>query len=870
MSVTLQYDEDVSGNVSEECLFSFPKEENFFISTEDALPWRAPDDDDDERMVIASVWIETLLRHVVVPSPAELQSVPFLTRTPAAEWLAAALSELVDNAKLLDTDVDDDQNVRAFASMDELQDHCDTTLLQHLPHPLLTMDDSQNWLNTEDVPAGDAVAWLDSVTLAQLTTKTKNLRAYVDLAKTVGPRARQDRRGGGSQLMVMAGGAMGGQLIQVLKGYYLSPSQATTFIDPLFMANRMEDFFRDTSWPYPYEMAYTEFFEFAFDLTRRAAWHKATKQEWATLVHTILPMAILKLPTMEAVTRDILGQPAVLTREVERLGEASVLQGDDSSKMVFWRLAEVEKEMSKTYADAVEELRAGGRDSTQIVQKIIELAGSPADNDRQTWPPTEGGKMDEAEALLQAPKRGQIKRALAEASYQRLEQAFLDVLQTQGQPDKDVMQLLRDSFQAKSVLPKAVLFQTKGIRIGMYTLASDFLDLIKDERRSLPLYFGQCMAFDRALGKVPNALRTFALDTQEVLKLTNFEWELMDPLNHAILRIQGEMGGSSYGIHDAHRLYHHGDLITKLGQVYGQLFQGMGFPPVVEPDTGLTFVDFVEKLKRLQEFSLSLTDRSLGAWLLKDEPLILRFEETLEQALKVARYRRAMPNIFDRRPAERMYPGFERGNGKKQKEDGGRDGSEHWRLMRDDDKDKGVTKEQTIKLNLRKVFLYDDHSFSMKTRLFNWKGICEHYGWDHEKLCGPVTMTFAKGENREKFCVDLKHRRGCSEHKLPKLQGKPFDPAERSKDLTDLKLITQPSELKEGIKSTFRPRGETKNWGGKLLRQTTTKTEAETERDTRPQRTQRSRCTSSNVASDEEMGRRFWWRLSSPVPSEER
>ncbi|KAL3917734.1 MAG: hypothetical protein SGPRY_006288 [Prymnesium sp.] len=142
------------------------KEENFFISTEDALPSREPEDEDDERMVIASVWIETLLRNAAVPSPAELQSVPFLTRTPAAEWMAAALSELVDNAKLLDTGDDENQNVRAFASMDELQDHCDATLLQHLPHPLLTMDDNQNWLDTEDVPAGDAVAWLDSVTLA--------------------------------------------------------------------------------------------------------------------------------------------------------------------------------------------------------------------------------------------------------------------------------------------------------------------------------------------------------------------------------------------------------------------------------------------------------------------------------------------------------------------------------------------------------------------------------------------------------------------------------------------------------------------------------------------------------------------------------
>ncbi|KAL3917733.1 MAG: hypothetical protein SGPRY_006287 [Prymnesium sp.] len=94
-------------------------------------------------------------------------------------------------------------------------------------------------------------------------------------------------------------------------------------------------------------------------------------------------MAILKLPTMEAVTRDLLDQPAALAREVERLGEA-VLQGDSSNKMVLWRLAEVENEM-----------RAGGRHSTQIAQQLIELASSPADKGGQTGSSTEGGKVDE-------------------------------------------------------------------------------------------------------------------------------------------------------------------------------------------------------------------------------------------------------------------------------------------------------------------------------------------------------------------------------------------------------------------------------------------------------------------------------------------
>lgn len=617
------------------------------------------------------------------------------------------------------------------------------------------------------------------MTLAQLTAKTKNLRAYVDLAKTVGPRARQDKRGAGSQLSVMAGGPMGGQLVQVLKDYYLSPAQAATAIDLLFMANRMEDFFRDTTWPYPYEISYTQFFEYAFDLTRRATWQRATRQDWAALVQPILPAAIAKLGMVEEIMRDIMTQPATLVREVERLGDA-LLTGDQTQKMVFWKLSEIDKELRRSYAEAVREQRAEGKDSAEIVQNLIDLI-SPTSEATGTRGQLMGeGRMEEIDAGPSAPKRGQIKRAMAEASFQRLEQGFLATLQSPGQPDKDVMELLKECFQARSVLAKAVLLQTRGIRVNVFTHASDFLDLVKDERRSLPLYFGQCMAYDKVIGRVPDALRTFSMDPGEVLRLTNFEWEHLDPLNLAILKIQGEMGGSSYGAHDVGKLYYHGDLITKLGQVYGQLFQGLGFPPWVESSAGLTFNDFVDKLKGMQEFSLSLSeeegqrlleltthyakegfsaaaayarvniygacpaDRFLGPWLIKDEPLLLRLDETLEQAMEVARYRRAMPNIFERRPTERMYPGFgEKGRSGKPREEvedkpaRGKKATTD-KLVKTDDKDKGYAKEQAIRQNVRKVFMYDDESFSMKTRLFKWKGICEHFGWDHDKHCaGP-------------------------------------------------------------------------------------------------------------------------------------
>lgn len=92
---------------------------------------------------------------------------------------------------------------------------------------------------------------------------------------------------------------------------------------------------------------------------------------------------------------------------------------------------------------------------------------------------------------MAAPKRGQLRRALAESSYAQLELTYLPILQEIGQPRKDVQDLLSAAFAAKSVLPKAVLLATPGTRQVVYTQLSGFLDLPKDEKWSMSLYFGQ-------------------------------------------------------------------------------------------------------------------------------------------------------------------------------------------------------------------------------------------------------------------------------------------------------------------------------------------------------------------------------------------
>lgn len=39
-----------------------------------------------------------------------------------------------------------------------------------------------------------------------------------------------------------------------------------------------------------------------------------------------------------------------------------------------------------------------------------------------------------------------------------------------------------------------------------------------------------------------------------------------------------------------------------------------------------------------------------------------------------------------------------------------------------------------VKLNPKGVFYYNNGSHSMKSHLFDWKGICDKYGWDHESV----------------------------------------------------------------------------------------------------------------------------------------
>lgn len=119
-------------------------------------------------------------------------------------------------------------------------------------------------------------------------------------------------------------------------------------------------------------------------------------------------------------------------------------------------------------------------------------------------------------------------------------------------------------------------------------------------------------------------------------KLCNFQWDKLDPLNHAILKLRSQKLGTRYA---THRLYRHEGLLHQLGQIFGKLFGGIGYPLMVPVSEGLSFSMFIEKIRGPTEMSLGLTEREQAQQFLPlvEEYTSLGFKAAAESA-RVAIY----------------------------------------------------------------------------------------------------------------------------------------------------------------------------------------------------------------------------------------
>lgn len=282
-SLDVEYDEAMGNPATRESLLSFARGENFFISTESALPWGMPADGDASRAVLGIVWAEALLRKAPVKDSSKLNNIPLISSCVEVDFIRGGLERLVDLG-LLNADDGDDDAVHDYQSLDELQRAADKKVEGNREEARFQVDDTA-WDDLEAVAAGDAWDWLEQVTLEQLTSAEGNLHVYSELSLALGPRALSATRNlTTSQFNVTAGTAAGGRLLHVLRSYFIDEAGGGAAVVPQFLAHKLDAFWIETRWPVPLDTQSSRQIDHAYDLMPRSKWQQANRAAWVQLV----------------------------------------------------------------------------------------------------------------------------------------------------------------------------------------------------------------------------------------------------------------------------------------------------------------------------------------------------------------------------------------------------------------------------------------------------------------------------------------------------------------------------------------------------------------------------------------------------------
>lgn len=176
-------------------------------------------------------------------------------------------------------------------------------------------------------------------------------------------------------------------------------------------------------------------------------------------------------------------------------------------------------------------------------------------------------------------------------------------------------------------------------------------------------------------------------------------------------------------------------------------------------------------------YSANPADRKLRAWMPAGEPLLLRIKDSLSQLSKIEEMRVGLPGVIGTPVQARMLPGFGRSDSFAEEDDDrldpktrGRRGVKRPRTIDNSPTGAGgqsagssrgavlFDKDKRLEHNPKNIFYYDDGSFSLKQWHFKWPAICRKFGWEADKLCGPVVMARTNPKNREHNCMDPLHR----------------------------------------------------------------------------------------------------------------
>ena len=373
---------------------------------------------------------------------------------------------------------------------------------------------------------------------------------------------------------------------------------------------------------------------------------------------------------------------------MQTLGD-SILSGDEGQKLPFYKVMEIEAHLERFYQATITSEREEGGDTDAILEKlqdrIVAAKGS-----------AKAPAADRDDDDMRGPKPGQMTRALAEKSYSSLEAKHIDKLRAGGTTNDDRLVMFADNFAAESVIPKAVLLAAKGVRLSVYTGhgGSDYLAILHGERHLLSMYLGQSIAYDHDLGSVPKDLKTFVYDPTETQLTRDFEWEKLDPLNKCLLKLRGEEAGTEFHQYKTANVYHDGDMIRNVSELYGKKFDALGFQRDVPEGKGLSFRQFMSRILRIQKFAVALdteeqrgayaliddyvhrayeaaaasakrtiysaspADKQLASWLGPEEMVVIELEATLKAIGEHATHRRNMGSIFGKKTKAAHLSGF--------------------------------------------------------------------------------------------------------------------------------------------------------------------------------------------------------------------
>ena len=697
----MQWDETLSNEPNAMNYITVPKTDKLYLGTAQAMPWADSGAHAPDNKVIPSAYIERLFKHAQVEAPGDLGTVRVIEKCLGiTEYLDEAVGLLIEQGLFYN---DQDGTEKVYDDYDDLCQEADMIVQAFKDDPkLIVTAESMEWLH--DARRGaeeDAIKWFYEVTWKDMTAITNTLELYVELILTIGPRftheVRVDQQ---SVFYSMVGGTAGGQLLTAVRQYYHHSTPASVVIAPSLLQTRLAQFFFDTQWPAPYRQDYKDAMEYIFELPKRAAWKTATRQEWVTMVQNKLKKAITRdLPTLEQLLHDALDDSTRLVMEVQTIGDM-LLEGEGAAKLPLWNIQEVEGKLARDHGALIASEREEGLDTDEILVKL------KARLKQHSTQPT--SKVEEGGDEFRGPKPGQMSKALGDKEYTRLEAQYRSVVEDQASTTVDKLSMLGDLLAAKPVLFKAVLFATKGVRMTAYVggEGSDFLALLHGERHLLELLFGQTLAYDEDKGSVPEDLATFMLSQEEVRRLCDFAWEDLDPLNCCILTLKTEEAGTTFNKHDTRRVYHDSDMITNVADLYGKLFESIGYSKSVTEEEGYSFKGYMMEIKRILKFAMGLppeeqkgafrmiddyvrrayvaaaasakrtiygacpAERRLHAWISAEETVVLELRKTLGALKEHATHRRRMGSIFGNKPVAANLPGYSSVGGTSSGEEG--------------------------------------------------------------------------------------------------------------------------------------------------------------------------------------------------------